>query len=61
MNNNLSTSDKRILTQLSNNNQTTIVFNNNAYFKGQFWKKEGNDWVPSDISSFRSDFDFGML
>lgn len=58
--NNLSSNDKRLLTQLSNNDETTIVFKNNAYYKGQFYEKKENDWVISDITTFNSDFVFGM-
>ncbi|GBC11043.2 uncharacterized protein OCT59_025778 [Rhizophagus irregularis] len=48
----LSSNDKGLLTKLSQNNETTIVSNNNAYFKGNFYEKKNNEWVDSDLNEF---------
>lgn len=56
---NLSKNEKSLLSRLSNNNETTIVIKNKAYFKGQFYEKIGDNWEISDISNFSSNFVFG--
>ncbi|CAG8553726.1 4001_t:CDS:2 [Funneliformis caledonium] len=60
-NNNLSESDKCLLTQLSENNEPSVVIKNKAYFKGNFYENKDNDWKVSDINTFIIEFVFDEM